>query len=167
MNCSTPDSSVLHCLLEFAQIHVHLSQWSYLTISSSTTPFSFCLRFFPGSRSFPMRWLFALGGQSIEVSATILPVNIQGWFPLGLTGLNPLLSKWLLRVCSSTISSSALSLLYCPTDSQESSPDHSSKTLVLWPSAFFMLQLSHGYTTMGKTRALTIWTFVGNVMSAF
>ena len=119
MNCSTADSSVLHCLLEFAQIHVHLSQWSYLTISSSTTPFSFCLRFFPGSRSFPMRWLFALGGQSIEVSATILPVNIQGWFPLGLTGLISLLSKGLSRVSSrpqfKNISSLALSLLHAPT----------------------------------------------------
>ena len=95
------------------------SQWSYLTISSSATPISFCLHSFPESGSFPMRWLFALGGQSIDVSATILPVNIQGWFPLGLTGLISLLFKGLSRVFSrpqfKSISSLALSLLYAPT----------------------------------------------------
>ena len=95
------------------------SQWSYLTISSSTTPFSFCLHSFPASGSFPMRWLFALGGQSIEVSATILLVNIQGWFPLGLTGLISLLFKGLSRVFSrpqfKSISSFVLSLPYAPT----------------------------------------------------
>ena len=65
------------------------SWWCYLTISSSTTPFSFCLQSFPASGSFPMSWLFVLSGQSIgaSVSASILPVNTQGWFPLGLTGL--------------------------------------------------------------------------------
>ena len=95
------------------------SQWSYLTISSSATPISFCLHSFPESGSFPMRWLFALGGQSIDVSATILPVNIQGWFPLGLTGLISLLFKGLSRVFSrpqfKIISSLALSLLHAPT----------------------------------------------------
>ena len=64
-----------------------LSQWCYLTISSSATPFSFC-QSFPASRSFPMSPLFASGGQSVGASASapILPMNIQGWFPLGLTG---------------------------------------------------------------------------------
>ena len=66
-----------------------------------------------------MNWLFASGGQSIEVSTSVLPMNIQGWFPLGLTGLISLKSKRLSRVFSSTtiksMSSSALNLLYGPT----------------------------------------------------
>ena len=62
-----------------------LSWWFYLTISSSATPFSFCLQSFPASRSFLMSRLFASGGQSIEASAsaTVFPINIQGWFPNG------------------------------------------------------------------------------------
>ena len=60
---------------------------------------------FPASRSFPMSWLFASGGQRIgaSASASVLPTNIQGWFPLGLTGLISLVSKGLSRVFSSTI----------------------------------------------------------------
>ena len=66
-----------------------LSWWCFLTISSSASPFSFCLQSLPASGSFPMSWFFASGGQSIGVStsASVLPMNIQGWFPLGLTGL--------------------------------------------------------------------------------
>ena len=81
-----------------------LSQWGYLTISSSAIPFFSCPRSFPTSGSFSMSQLFALGGQSIgaSVSASVLPMNIQGWFPLGLTGLISLLSRGLLRVFSST-----------------------------------------------------------------
>ena len=79
------------------------SQWSHPTISSSVIPFSSCLQFFPASGSFPMSWLFALGGQSIETwaLASVLPMNIQGWFFLGLTGLISLLFKGLSRVLSS------------------------------------------------------------------
>ena len=64
-----------------------LSQWYHPTISSSVTPFSCCLQSFPASGSFPMSWLFTSGGQSIEASASVsvLPMNIQGLFPLGLT----------------------------------------------------------------------------------
>ena len=67
-------------------------------------PLSFCLQSFPASGSFPMSQLFTTGGQRIgaSTSASILPVNIQGWFPLGLTGLIPLLSMGLSRVFSST-----------------------------------------------------------------
>ena len=79
-----------------------LSWWCYLTISSFVTPFSFCLQSFPASESFPMSWLFASGGQSIGASASVLPKNIQGWFPLGLIGLIFLLSKGLSRVFSNT-----------------------------------------------------------------
>ena len=80
-----------------------LSQWCHLTTSSSATLFSFHLQSFPASGSFPMSQLFISGGQSIGASASgsILPMNIQDWFPLGLTGLI-LLSKGPSRVFSST-----------------------------------------------------------------
>ena len=81
------------------------SQWCYLTTSSSATPFSVCLQSFPASRSFPISRLFPSGGQSIGASASesVLPMCIQGWFSLGLTGLIPLQSKGLSRVFSGTI----------------------------------------------------------------
>ena len=72
-----------------------LSLWSHPTISSSVTHFSICLQSFPASGSFLMSWLFPSGDQIIwaSVSASVLPLNIQGWFPLGLTGLVSLLPK--------------------------------------------------------------------------
>ena len=79
-----------------------LSQWCYLTISFSSTLF-FYFQSFSASRSFPMIWLFASGGQSIRASASVLPMNIQCWFPLGSTALTSLQSKGLWRVFSSTI----------------------------------------------------------------
>ena len=81
-----------------------LSQWSHTVISSSVTPFSSCPQSFPASGSFPMSQLFASGGQSIGVSASVsvLPVNIQDWFPLGWTGWISLQSKRLSRVFSNT-----------------------------------------------------------------
>ena len=94
---------------------------------------------------FPVSCLFASGGQSIRASASVLPMNIQGWFPLELTGLISLLSKGLSRILSRE--------------------HHSLKTSFLQHSAFFMVQLSHLYMTIGKTIALTRWTFVGKVMS--
>ena len=72
-------------------------------ISSSVTLFSSCPLSFPASASFPMNSLLASGGQSIGASASVLPMNIQGWFPLGLTGLISLLSKGLSRVFFSTV----------------------------------------------------------------
>ena len=80
------------------------SQWCHPTISSSVIPFSSWLQSFPVSGSFPMSQLFASGGQNIgaSASASILPMNIQDWFPLGLTGLISLLSKGLSRVFSNT-----------------------------------------------------------------
>ena len=78
------------------------SQWCHPTISSFVVPFSSCLQSFPASGSFPMSWLFASGGQSIGASASVLPMNIQDWFPLGCTGWISLLSKRLSRVFSST-----------------------------------------------------------------
>ena len=64
-----------------------LSQWCCLTISSSATPFSSCLQSFSVSGSFPVGQLFTSGGQNMGASASVLPMNIQGWFSLGLTGL--------------------------------------------------------------------------------
>ena len=123
-----------------------LNWWCHPTISSSVIPFSSCPQSLPASGSFQMSQLFASGGQSIGAlaSVSVLPVNIQGWFPLGLTGLISLLFKGLLEC-----------LLQ----------HHNSKASILQYSAFFMVQLSHPSTTTGKAIALIIWTFVGNVMS--
>ena len=105
-----------------------LSQWCHPTISSAVIPFY--LQSFPASGSFPRSQFFASGGQSIRVSASlsVLPVNIQDWFPLGLRGLISC-SPW-----------DSLRLL-----------QHSSKASILWLSTFFMVQLVHSYTTTGKT----------------
>ena len=87
--------------------------------------------------------IVGMRGRTIRSCSISLPINIQGWFPLGLTGLISLLSK-------------GLSSLH---------QHHSSKASILQRSAFFMVQLSHPYTITGKTIALTIQTFVGNVIS--
>ena len=81
-----------------------LSQWCHPIILSSVIPFSSCLQYFPASGSFPVNQLFTSDGQSIGVaaSASVLPMNIQDWFPLGLTGLLSLQSKGLSRVFSNT-----------------------------------------------------------------
>ena len=75
-----------------------------LPIIPSSVALFFCLQSFPASGSFPVSWLFTSGGQSVgaSTSASVLPVNIQDWFPLVLTGLISLLSKGLSRVFSST-----------------------------------------------------------------
>ena len=70
-----------------------LSQWCHPTVSSSVALFSFCLQFFPASGSFPLSQLFASGGQSMGASVSVLPMSIQGWFPLRLTGLVSLLPR--------------------------------------------------------------------------
>ena len=81
-----------------------LSQWWHPTISSSVIPFSSCLQSFPASGSFPMSQFFISGCQRIGVSASasVLPMNIQDWFPLGWTGWISLQSKGLSRVFSNT-----------------------------------------------------------------
>ena len=103
MHCSTPGFPVHHQLPELAQT-CPLRQGCHWTISSSVIPFSSCLLSFPASGSFLMSQFFASGGQSIgaSASASALPVNIQNWFPLGLTGLISLRSKGLSRVFSNT-----------------------------------------------------------------
>ena len=81
-----------------------LNQWLHPIISSSVIPFSSCLQSFSTSGSFEMSQLFASGGQSIGVSASasVLPMNIQDWFPLGFTGWISLQSKGFSRVFSNT-----------------------------------------------------------------
>ena len=92
LSCSSPSPWVFSNLSP-------LNPWCHPNISSSVIPFS-CLQFFPASRSFPKRWLFPTGGQSIgaSVSSSALSVKIQVWFPLELKSLIYLLSKG----CSST-----------------------------------------------------------------
>ena len=102
---------------------------------------------FPSIRVFSKESVLHIKCQSIGASAltSVLPVNFQDWFPLGWTG-------WIsLAVLQGTLKS----LLQ----------HHSSKASILWHSAYIMIQLSHSYTTTGKTIALTRWTFVGQVMS--
>ena len=98
---------VLHYLLEFAQTNVHWVNDATLP-SHPLTPFSYCPQSFPASESFPMSRLFASGGPSggqgigASASASVFPMDIQGWFPLGLTAFISLQSKGLSRVFSST-----------------------------------------------------------------
>ena len=143
MDCSTPGFPVLHHLPEISQVHIY---WVSDVIQPSHPVTSFsCSQSFPASGSFQISQFFASGGQSIGVSASasVLPMNIQDWSPLGLTG-------WIF------VQSKGLSSLL---------QHYSSKASILQPSAFFIVQLSHPYLTTGKTIALTRWTFIGKVMS--
>ena len=102
-DCSTLGFPVLHHLPDPAQTRA-LSWWCHPTISSSLIPFSSCLQSFSDSGSFPMSHFFASSGQSIGVSAwtSVLPMNIQDWFSLGLTGCISLQSKRLSKVFTNT-----------------------------------------------------------------
>ena len=117
------------------------SQWCHPTISFSVISFSSCLQSFPASQSFSMSQFFTSSGQNIEIlaSVSVLQMNIQDWFPLGLAGLMSLQSKGFSRVFSNT------TILQC--------------------SGFFIVQLPHPYMTTGKTIALIRQTFVGKIMS--
>ena len=123
-----------------------LSWWCHPTISSSVIPFSSWLQSFPASGSFPLSQFFVSGGQNIGVSASasVLPMNIQDWFPFELTSLISLQSKELSRIFSNT--------------TVQNHP-------ILQCSAFFIVQISHPYMTTGKSIALTRWTFVDKVTS--
>ena len=149
MDCNTPGSPVHHQLLGLAQTHVH---WVSNAIQPShplrdekvSYPFSSCLQSFPSSGSFLMSQPFSLDGQSIGASASVIPMNIQDWFALGLTDLISLQSKGPSRVFSNTTAQ---------------------KHWFFRHLAFFTVQISHPYMTIGNTIALTIWTFVTKVMS--
>ena len=124
MNCSMPGLPVHHQLLESTQTHVH---W----VSDATQPchpLLLCLQSFPASGSVQMSQFFASGGQSIGASASVFPMNIQDWFPLGLTSWISLLPKGLSRIFSNTIRKHLQDL------------------------AFFMVQLSHLYMTLEKSQ---------------
>ena len=121
--------------------------WWHPTILSSVIPLATCPQSFPASGSFPKSQFFTSDGQSTGVSAStsVLPMNIQDWFPLGW-------SDWI------SLKSKGLKCLL---------QHHSSKISILRCSAFFIVQLSHPYMTTGKTIALTRQTFVGKVVFAF
>ena len=145
MNCSTPGFPVLHCLARVCSTSYPLSCWCHPTIPSSVTPFPSCPQSFPVSGSFPMSQVFTSGGQIIGAlaSGSVLPMSIQGWFPLELTGWISLQSKGLSRVFSNTTVQ---------------------RHHFFGIQPFFIVQLSHPYMTIGKTIALTRWTFVAKVM---
>ena len=136
-------SSVLHCLPEFTQLYVHwvadISKHLILCHLLLLWPLIFpSIRVFSSESALCIRWPKSIGALA---SASVPPINIQGWFPLGLTGLISLQSKGLWRVFSSTRAS------------------------VFWHLAFFMVQLSRLYMIIGKIIALTIWIFVDKVIS--
>ena len=154
--CSLQPHGLQHTRLPCPPLHPRvcsnscpLSEWYHPNTASSVTLLSSCPQPFPASGSFPMIWLFTSGGQctGASTSASVLPMNIQSWFPLGLTGLISLLSKGLSRVFSGTkfesINFSALSLLFGPT------------------------LISIHDISMGKTpgKTLTVWRIVGKEMS--
>ena len=112
-------------------------RWCHPSISSSVVPFSSCLQSFPASGSFQFSQFFPLGGQSIgaSASASVLPMNIQDWFPW----------DWLVwSPCS-------------PRDTQESSPTPQFKSIYFLALSFLYGPTLTSYTTTGKTIALTIW----------
>ena len=131
MDCSTPGFPVLHHLPEFAQTHVHwvgdVIQPSHPLLSPLLLPQSF-----PATGSFLMSWLFTSGSHSIGASASVLPMTVQGWFPVGLTGLISLQSKGRSRV----------------------SPAPQFECISSLVLTFFIIQLSHPYMTMGKKLSL-------------
>ena len=119
-----------------------LSQWCHSNISSSVTHFS-CPQ--SGQHQGLFQWVGSSCRIGASASASVLSMNIQDWFPLGLTGFISLQCKGLLRIFSNTTVSS--------------------KASILQYSAFFMVQFSHPCVTTGKTIALSRWTFVGKVIS--
>ena len=135
--------TISQSLLKFMSI-VSMMSSNHLILCN---PFSSCPQSFPASGSFPVSWLFPSDDQSTETSASasILAMNIQGWFPLRLTGLISLLSKGL------------NSLLQ----------HHNLKASILWHWAFFIIQLLHPYMTTGKTMVLTMDLHQQSDVSAF
>ena len=102
MDCSTPGFPLHHQLPKLIQTHVHWVRDAHPNISYSALPFSSCPQSFPASGSFKMNQFFTSGGQSIggSDSASVFPMNIQDWFPLGWTGWISLQSKGLSRIFS-------------------------------------------------------------------
>ena len=120
-----------------------LSLWCHPTVSSSVVPFFSRLQSFPAPGSFPMTQFFASDGQStgVSASASVLPMNIQNWFPFRMDWLNLL-----------SVQGTVKSLFQ----------HHSSKASILWCSAFFIVQLSHQYMITGKTIPSIEWVMLYN-----
>ena len=117
------------------------SRWCHPTISSSVVPFSSCLQSFPASGSFQVSPFFTSGGQSIGVSASVLPMNIQDWYPLELTGWISLQSKKFSRVFSKTTVQ---------------------KHQFFGAQLSFIVQLSHPYMTTGIIKLINFLIFIGS-----
>ena len=124
-----------------------LSRWCHPNISSSIVQLSSCPQSFPASQSFPLNRLFASGDQSTgaSASASVLPMNIQGWFHFSLTSLTSLMSQ----------------------DSQESSPAPQFESINSWVFSLLKRPVLILYMSTGKTIVLIIWAFVSKVMSLF
>ena len=149
MDCSRPGFPVIHHRPEIAQNHVHqvgdAIQQSLLDPTISVPTFSSCLQSFPASGSFPVSQLITSGGQSNgSFSFSISPCN-------GYSGLISFMSQW-------------FDLLAVQGTLKRLLQNHSLKTSALWLSAFFMVQLSHLYMSIGKTISLNRWTFVGSLL---
>ena len=144
MNCSTPGLPVHHQLPEFTQTHIHQVGDAIQPSHPLSSPFPPDPN--PSQHQGSFQWVSSSHQVAkvlrVSASTSVLPMNIQDWFPLGWTGWISLQSKGL------------SSLLQ----------HHSSKTSILLCSAFFILQCSRPYMTTGKTIALTRQTFVGKVM---
>ena len=138
-NCSTPDFPVYHHLLGLAQAHVHRVGDAIQTSHLLSFPFLW-LQSSPASGSFPLSQFFTSSGQIIGTSASVLPMNIQDWLSLLLTGWISLQSKGFSRVFSNTTIQK-----YQLSGSQ----------LSLWSNYH-----THTWMTTGKTIALTTWTFI-------
>ena len=145
MDCSTPHLPVLHHFPEFARTHDHWVSDAMQRSGPLLAPFPPAFKSFSESGSFLISWFFILGGQGIGASASVLPMNTQVWSPLGLTGLIFLLSKGLSRVFISSTT--------------------------IWKHKFFSTLPSLWYNShihtqlLEKNIALTIWIFVGKMMS--
>ena len=141
----TPWTAARQASLEFAQTHVYWVNDTIQPSYPSAIPFSSCPQSFPSSGSFQMSQLFASSGQIIgsSASASVFPMNIQGWFPLRLTGLISLVSNGLSRVFSST----------------------TIQKHQFFGAQFSLWSTSHIHTWLLEKKALTIWTFVSKVMS--
>ena len=139
MNCSTPGLPVHHQLLEFTQIHVHRVSDQIQPSHPLSSPFPHALN--PSQHhSLPMSQLFAWGGQStgVSASASVLPMNIQDWFPLGLTCF--------------------------PRDSQQFSPAPQFESFNSSVLSLLMVQLSNPYMEKLWKSYGTTWIFVGKVI---
>ena len=141
MNCSMPGFPVLHSLLEFAQTSVHWVS-DCIQLSHSLLPLLLLPSIFSSIKIFSNDSVLCIHGQSIGASASVFPMHIQGWFPLGLTGLISLLSKGLKRLLQ----------------------HQHSKALILWPQpSLWSNPLIHTWL-LEKNIALITWTFVSKVI---